>query len=72
MRLKTVHAAAAASLSAFGAAAMKKLFKEVPELSVEDGVNDGVESTVDIAEPRHHAHQGRWDVAVLTTGPQDV
>lgn len=45
---------------------MEELFEEVPELSVEDSVYDGVESAVDVAEPCHHTHQGRWDVAVLT------
>lgn len=51
---------------------MQKVFEELPELCVEDGVDDGVESAVDVAEPRHHAHQGRWDVAVLTTSSHRV
>lgn len=51
---------------------MQKLFEEFPELGVEDGVDDGVESAVDVAEPRHHAHQGRRDVAVLTASPHRV
>ena len=79
MRLKIVHeaavvaaAAAASSLGALGAAAMKELFEEVPELCVEDGVDDGVQGAVDVAEPRDHAHQGRWDVAVLTASSHCV
>lgn len=51
---------------------MQKLFKEVPELCVEDSVDDRVQNTVDIAEPCHHAHQGRRDVAVLTTSSHRV
>lgn len=57
---------------ALRAAAMQTLFEEVPELCVEDGVDDGVESAVDVAEPGHHAHQGRRDVAVMTTGSRYV
>lgn len=74
MRLKIVRATAAAAaaevvaaaVQSLGAAAVEKLFEEVPELCVEDSVDDGVQGAVDIAEPRHDAHQGRWDMAVLT------
>lgn len=51
---------------------MQELFEEVPELCVENGVDDGVESTVDVAEPRHHAHQGWWDMADLTASSHRV
>lgn len=51
---------------------MQKLLEEVPELGVEDGVDDGVEGAVDVAEPRHHAHQGRWDAAVPTASSHRV
>lgn len=51
---------------------MQELFEKVPELRVEYGVYDGVESAVDVAEPRHHAHQGRGDVAVLTASSHRV
>lgn len=47
------------------AAAVQHFFKVVPELRVEDGVDDGVEGAVHVAEPRHDAHQGWRDVAVL-------
>lgn len=52
-RLKTAPASPSGSL---GAAALQKLFEEVPEFCVEYGVDDGVESAVDVAEPRYHAH----------------
>lgn len=55
-----------------GAAAVQHFLKEVPELCVKDGVDDRVESAVHIAEPRHHAHQGRRDAAVLTSRSHDV
>lgn len=51
---------------------METLFEELPELCVEDGVDDGVEGAVDVAEPRHHAHQGRRDVAVVAAGSRGV
>lgn len=72
MHLKTVHAAAALSSGTLEAAAMQELLEKVPELRVEDGVDDGVQSAVDVAEPRHHAHQGRGDVAVLTASSHRV
>lgn len=64
--------AALSSSGELGAAALQKLLEEFPELSIEDSVDDGVESAVDIAEPRHHAHQGRRDVAVLTASSHRV
>lgn len=70
VRLEIVHAAVAVQF--LGAAAVQELFEEVPELCVEDGVDDGVEGAVDVAEPRHHAHQGRRDVAVLTASSHRV
>lgn len=51
---------------------MQQLFEKVPEFCVENCVDDGVESAIDVAEPRHHAHQRRWDMTVLTAGPQGV
>lgn len=51
---------------------MQELFEKVPKLCVEDRVDDRVEGAVDVAEPRHHAHQPRWDVTVPTAGPQGV
>lgn len=51
---------------------MQKLLEKVPEFCVENRVDDRVESAVDVAEPRYHAHQCRWDVTVLTAGPQGV
>lgn len=51
---------------------MKEVLEELPELRVEDGVDDGVESAVDVAEPRHHAHEGRRDVAVLAASSHGV
>lgn len=51
---------------------MQNLLEEVSELGVEDGVDDGVESAVDVSKPRYHAHQGRWDLAVMTTRSHDV
>lgn len=51
---------------------MQQLFEKVPEFCVENCVDDGVESAVDVAEPRYHAHQRRWDMTVLTAGPQGV
>lgn len=51
---------------------MQQLFEKVPEFCVENCVDDGVESAIDVAEPRYHAHQRRWDMTVLTAGPQDV
>lgn len=74
VHLKIVHVLASAMLSSgpLGTTAVQKLFKEVPELCVEDSVDDGVKSTVDIAEPRHYTHQGWRDVAVLTTSSHRV
>lgn len=51
---------------------MQELFEEVSELRVEDGVDDGVQGAVDVAEPRHHTHQAWRDVAVLTASSQRV
>lgn len=51
---------------------MQKLFEKVPEFRVENCVDDRVESAVDVAEPRYHAHQRRLDVTVRTAGPQGV
>lgn len=51
---------------------MQTLFEEVPKLSIEDGIDDRVEGAVDIAEPRHHAHQGRRDVAVVAARSSGV
>lgn len=44
---------------------METLLEEVPKLRVENGVDDRVEGAVDVAEPRHYAHQGWRDVAVV-------
>jgi len=54
------------------AAAAETLLEEFLKLCVKDGVDDGVESTVDVAEPRHHAHQVWWDVAALTASSHYV
>lgn len=51
---------------------MQKLFEEVPEFCVKDCVDDRIQGTVDVAEPRHHTHQGRWDVAALTASSHRV
>lgn len=51
---------------------MEEFFEEVPELCVEDGVDDGVEGAVDVAQPRHHTHQTGGDLAGLTMGPHGV
>lgn len=51
---------------------MQKPFEEVPEFGVEDCVDDRIQGAVDIAEPRHHTHQGRWDVAALTASSHRV
>ena len=55
-----------------GAAVVQDLLEELPELGVEHGVDDGVQGAVDVAEPRHHAHQGRRDVAVLAASSHRV
>lgn len=68
---KHVHVSARPA-GVLGAAAVQELLEEIPEFSVEDGVDDRVESAVDIAKPRHHAHQGRGDVAALTPSSHDV
>lgn len=54
------------------AAAVQELFEEVPKLCVEHGVDDRVESAVDVAQPRHHAHQGWRNVAVMTASSHCV
>lgn len=46
--------------------------EEVPELSVEDSVDDGVQSTVDVAQPRDNAGDFSGDVAGCTYGSCDV
>lgn len=51
---------------------METLFEEVPKLCIEDSIDDRVQGAVDVAEPRHHAHQGRRDVAVVAAGSRDV
>ncbi len=51
---------------------MQELFEEVSKLSVEDRVDDRVESAVDVTEPRHYAHQGRRNTAVLTASSHRV
>lgn len=40
----------------------KQFVKDIPELHVEGGVDDGVDSAVDITEPRDHTDQRRPDV----------
>lgn len=50
----------------------QELFEKVPEFCVKDGIDDGVESAVDVAQPCHHAHQRHRDMTVLATGPQGV
>lgn len=47
---------------------METLFEEVPKFRVKDRIDDRVQGAVDVAEPRHHAHQGRRDVAVVAAG----
>lgn len=47
----------------------EQLVKDVPELCVEGGVDDRVDGTVDVAEPRYHGDEG-W--ANLTGGTQHL
>lgn len=54
------------------AAAPEAFLKELPEFSVEDGVDDGVEGTVDVAQPCNSAHQTGRDVARHTHGAHRV
>lgn len=46
--------------------------EEVPELGIEHGVNDGVESTVDVAQPSDSAGDLRGDGAGLAESPGNV
>lgn len=48
------------------------LLEELPELCVEDRVDNGVEGAVDVAQPGDGAYQGLWDVAGSTQGPRGV
>lgn len=54
------------------AAAGEKSSEELPEFGVEDRVDDWVESTVDVTQPRHGAHQLWRDVTGLTPGSSRV
>lgn len=36
--------------------------KDIPKLHIEGGVDDGVDSAVDVTQPRDHADQRRPDV----------
>lgn len=50
---------------------MKDLHKGLPELNIEGGVDNGVDSTVDIAKPREGIVQGRGN-ATVAVHVQDV
>lgn len=54
------------------AATSETLFEEFLEFRVEDGVYDGVEGAVDIAQPGDSAHQGRGDIACQAESAQRV
>lgn len=54
------------------AAAAETFLKEFLELCVENGVDDGVESAVDVAQPGDGAHQAGRDVARQTHGSRRV
>lgn len=54
-----------------GELAVEDLHESLPELHVEGGVDDGVDGTVDVAEPREGVVHGLRDVAV-TVHVQDV
>ena len=42
--------------------AVKELFEKLSELCIEDGVDDGVECTVDVTQPGDGAHQTVRDI----------
>lgn len=44
--------------------AVEDLHEGLPELNIEGGVDDGVDGTVDVAEPRKSVVHGLGDVAV--------
>lgn len=50
------------------AAVGQKSSEELPEFSVEDGVDNWVQSTVDVPQPCHCAHQLWRDVTGFTQG----
>lgn len=54
------------------AAAAETFLEELLELRVENGVDDGIEGAVDVAEPGDGAHQGVGDVAGQTQGSHCV
>ena len=54
------------------AKAMQELLKELPELCVEDGVDDGVEGAVHVAQPRDDVHQTSGNVTRGAHGPGRV
>lgn len=49
-----------------------KFAEELSELCIEDGVNDGVESAVDVPQPGYGAHQIGGDIAGLAHSPGGV
>lgn len=51
---------------------MEGLLEELPELCVEDRVDNGVEGAVDVAQPGDDAHQPWGDVTGGTQGPHGV
>lgn len=54
------------------AAAAETLLEELLKLCVEDGVDDGVEGAVDVAQPGDGAHQAGRDVARHAQGSRRV
>lgn len=50
---------------------MKDLHEGLPELDIEGGINDGIDSTVDISKPSEGIVHCLWDIAV-TMHVQDV
>lgn len=50
----------------------EEFVKDVPELCIEGGVDDGVHCTVDVAQPRHHTDQLRLDFAGDTEDVGDM
>ena len=50
-------------IEAVSCSTAEQFVKDVPELYVEGGVDDGVDSTVDVPQPGHHRDQRGPDVA---------
>lgn len=54
------------------AAATQTFLEKLPKLCVEDGVDDGIEGTIDVTQPGDDADQSRRDVAGRAQGSHCV